>query len=386
MRARPKYQVFISSTYADLHLEREAVTWDILSARHIPAGMENFSASNDRGWETIKLVIDRSDYFVLLVAGRYGSLDPDEISWTEKEYDYAYNKGIPILAFIRGKKAITIDMVDDDKRSASKLRRFANKIKDRHLVKEWTKKEDLVSFVTNALNEAIKTDEDNGSRRPGWYRGDEIPDIDVYKERIDNLNREVDSRSPVIINLQSSEYDIFKMLDKTRKEIILVGANLIGLIRLPKLFSILQERMSNNDELHVKFIISTPKIIKTVAIEEAIPNLLEAAKRIFEFEMQLPPQIKSRFQAFAHPGAFSLAMVVIDPNYESGLMTINPKNSFDRAIGNRVYFALSKLSHEAAFNSLNSSVRNMIEEKQHHVSMEQLIKIYDSGPFMRYKR
>ncbi len=38
-RCRPKYQVLISSTYADLHEEREAVTWAILKSRH--AGMEN---------------------------------------------------------------------------------------------------------------------------------------------------------------------------------------------------------------------------------------------------------------------------------------------------------------------------------------------------------
>jgi hypothetical protein len=51
-RSRPKYQVLISSTYADLHEERETVAWAILKSRHIPAGMENFSAHLDRGpWE-----------------------------------------------------------------------------------------------------------------------------------------------------------------------------------------------------------------------------------------------------------------------------------------------------------------------------------------------
>jgi hypothetical protein len=66
--ARPKYQVFISSTYADLREEREAVTWAILTARHIPVGMEAFTATDDRGWQTIKSVIDRSDYYVLILA------------------------------------------------------------------------------------------------------------------------------------------------------------------------------------------------------------------------------------------------------------------------------------------------------------------------------
>ncbi|WP_348652950.1 DUF4062 domain-containing protein [Polyangium sp. y55x31] len=60
-RPRPKYQVFVSSTYTDLHDERERVIWGILNARHIPAGMENFTATNDRGWETIRRVIDLTD-------------------------------------------------------------------------------------------------------------------------------------------------------------------------------------------------------------------------------------------------------------------------------------------------------------------------------------
>jgi hypothetical protein len=85
MGPRPKYQVFISSTQGDLRDEREAVTWAVLSARHIPAGMENFTATDDRGWQTIRSVIDRSDYYVLLIAGRYGSVTGDGKSWTEKE-------------------------------------------------------------------------------------------------------------------------------------------------------------------------------------------------------------------------------------------------------------------------------------------------------------
>src|SRR4051794_1775285 len=114
MPARPKYQIFISSTYADLREEREAVTWAVLSARHIPVGMEAFTAADNRGWATITSAIDRSDYYVLLLAGRYGSVDEDGLSWTEKEYDYAIKKGLPVLAFVRSTKSITVDTLDDD--------------------------------------------------------------------------------------------------------------------------------------------------------------------------------------------------------------------------------------------------------------------------------
>lgn len=182
MRARPKYQVFISSTYGDLREEREAVTWAVLTARHIPAGMENFTATDDRGWQTIKSVIDRSDYYVLILAGRYGSLDKDGKSWTEKEYEYAVSRGIPILAFLRSKKTITADKVDEDSKLKSKLEKFKSIVRDKHLTCEWETKDDLKGHVTNALRNHIIDDEDGGHGRPGWYRGDEVPSPDALDE------------------------------------------------------------------------------------------------------------------------------------------------------------------------------------------------------------
>ena len=101
-----KYQIFISSTYTDLVEERKKVRDTILSMLHFPVGMEIFGAADEEQWEIIKDTIDSSDYYVLLVAHRYGSIienGPDAgISYTEKEYRYAKEKGIPILAFFAG--------------------------------------------------------------------------------------------------------------------------------------------------------------------------------------------------------------------------------------------------------------------------------------------
>lgn len=74
MERRRKYQVFVSSTFEDLREERERAVWEVLKCGHVPVGMENFSASDDRGWETISRTIDESDYYIVIVAGRYGSV------------------------------------------------------------------------------------------------------------------------------------------------------------------------------------------------------------------------------------------------------------------------------------------------------------------------
>src|SRR5690349_13368931 len=94
-----KYQIFVSSTYKDLIKERDAVFKAILEMGHIPVGMEMFSAADEEQWQVIARTIDDSDYYVVIVAHRYGSLDGN-ISFTEKEYDYAVSQGVPAMGFV----------------------------------------------------------------------------------------------------------------------------------------------------------------------------------------------------------------------------------------------------------------------------------------------
>jgi hypothetical protein len=97
--AKPKYQIFVSSTYEDLKEERDTAIKAILETGNIPVGMEMFSAGDEQQWELIKRQIEDCDYYVVIVAHRYGSMDGN-ISYTEKEYDFAVEKKIPILGFV----------------------------------------------------------------------------------------------------------------------------------------------------------------------------------------------------------------------------------------------------------------------------------------------
>ena len=96
-----KYQVFISSTFTDLIEERQAAVEAILQAGHIPAGMELFAASNKSQWEIIKKWIDESDIYMLILGGRYGSIEPESgLSYTELEYKYACEIDKPLFALV----------------------------------------------------------------------------------------------------------------------------------------------------------------------------------------------------------------------------------------------------------------------------------------------
>lgn len=96
-----KLQVFISSTYSDLKQERQAAVSAILKSGHIPAGMELFTAGDLSQWDTIKAWIDESDVYMLILGGRYGSIEPtSKKSYTELEFDYAISKSKPMFSVV----------------------------------------------------------------------------------------------------------------------------------------------------------------------------------------------------------------------------------------------------------------------------------------------
>lgn len=96
-----RYQIFISSTFTDLKEERAEVTQAILELGHMPYGMEAFPAANETQWEWIKKAIEESDYYIAIIGGKYGSINAKTgRSYTEMEYNYANEKGIPSIAFI----------------------------------------------------------------------------------------------------------------------------------------------------------------------------------------------------------------------------------------------------------------------------------------------
>jgi len=110
---KKKYQIFISSTYLDLQDERQAAVEAILGSKHIPAGMELFRAGNASQLDTIKKWIDESDIYMLILGGRYGSIEPKTgKSYTQLEYEYALEKKIPVFAVVLSNSFLYIKATD----------------------------------------------------------------------------------------------------------------------------------------------------------------------------------------------------------------------------------------------------------------------------------
>lgn len=161
---KKRHQVFISSTYIDLIPEREQVQEVVLSMFLFPVGMEMFSAADEKQWEIIKRNIDDSDFYVLIIGRRYGSIidsGPDKgISYTEKEYRYAKSKGIPILAYIKEDSAITAEKVEFDAEKQKKLQLFLEGVKNKHVIQWFSTVDELGKKLSVSLHMALKKNND----------------------------------------------------------------------------------------------------------------------------------------------------------------------------------------------------------------------------------
>jgi len=162
-----KYQVFVSSTYEDLKEERKAISQALLESDCIPAGMELFPASNKKSWEIIKKVIDDSDYFLVVLAGKYGStkkIGKTIISYTEMEFNYAQKMHKPIIAFIHNNIPNLISSkVEDNDKKRQLLEKFKKKILNTHIqVSFWNNSGELISAIKTSLQKVVKNDPSSG--------------------------------------------------------------------------------------------------------------------------------------------------------------------------------------------------------------------------------
>jgi predicted nucleotide-binding protein len=184
------YNVFVSSTYEDLREERAAVQKALLQLHCVPTGMELFGSADEETWEFIKRQIEDCDYYVVIVADKYGSTAEDGVSYTEKEYDYARKVKKPILAFVHSdRQSIRRDKIETDPENRPKLEAFIQKIR-RSPVSFFTAPHDLATQVTVSFVNLR-------DRHPavGFIRADRAADIKRYIEVLeekDALTRTLD--------------------------------------------------------------------------------------------------------------------------------------------------------------------------------------------------
>lgn len=206
-----KYQIFISSTFEDLKEERKKVQDTILSMYHFPIGMEMFSAADEEQWEIIKETIDSSDYYILIIANRYGTIIEEGIdkgiSYTEKEYRYAKSRNIPILVFVIDKSVSRLESQRETTvKTRRKLKEFIKEVGTGRMIQWWTSTEDLAVKVMNSLNKQILK-----GKRPGWIRATDY----ISNNELGKLEKEVQDLQKINEHLKYKSYELPPMFLET---------------------------------------------------------------------------------------------------------------------------------------------------------------------------
>ncbi len=160
------YPVFISSTKKDLEDIRLNLEHTLMKTKFLPIGMENFTASNKSVWEVIASRIDAASFVVLIIGDRYGDFDEEsQKSYTQREYEYALEKNIPVLAFIK-EDPIADVTYDVDNTKLEKLDAFKKQVLGRKkMAQPWKSKErnnlpaEILTALENSLSEMIASNE-----------------------------------------------------------------------------------------------------------------------------------------------------------------------------------------------------------------------------------
>jgi hypothetical protein len=274
-----RYQVFISSTFTDLIDERREVMQALLEMDCLPAGMELFPAGNTDQWTLIQGVIEQSDYYLVILGGRYGSMTEEGISFTEKEYDYALELGIPVMGFVPAEPdAIPVGKTDKDQEAAEKLAAFRAKVQQK-MTKHWTGAEDLGSKVSRGLINLIKA-----NPRPGWVRGDQAMTPETRTEIAELRARIAQFEKREVENAATTASQIDESLAHGQ-EVIEVSAKRIGYYQGTRVDEVLDMDLTWDDVIELL----GPSMLNEVS-ESSLRSTLD---RYFHDHLHMIPGIRT---------------------------------------------------------------------------------------------
>lgn len=224
-----KLQVFVSSTYTDLIEERQAAVEAILDAGHIPAGMELFKAGKSQ-MKTIHKWIDDSDVYMLILGGRYGSIEETSgLSYTELEYRYALSQNIPVFAIVLDDSFLYTKAASDgkdtvfEKDNINKYNSFKDYVKTQ-IVKLAKNKDQITSIIHSQLNDIVS---DPDYHLIGWIKNSSENNMEQLLKENFSLKQEINVlREQVASNRKESfgNYSFAELVDLFKKKSFTIEA------------------------------------------------------------------------------------------------------------------------------------------------------------------
>ncbi|GEM_PF-4760887 len=150
--------------------------------------MELFAAGNETQLQTIKRWIDGCDVYMLLLGGRYGSIEPkSKLSYTEVEYKYALDKKKPLFAIVMSNALLDDKLKQMGSAAIDRDKKFLKfkKLVESYTVDFFDNNDQIINKVARAIRSIEETND-----LVGWVRGDSVQDSKILIRQIDSLQEE----------------------------------------------------------------------------------------------------------------------------------------------------------------------------------------------------
>ena len=153
VNVRMKYPSgFISSTFTDLKHERQVITQLFKDLNIVPQALDTRPACNNSSRNEIIDGIRESDFVVLIIGNKYGTIDKnftgsDKKSITWWEYDVALNTNTPIIPIFKNESAAT----DNNPEKEALLTRFKNILTQKHSPQYFDTDQELYQKVLHSI-------------------------------------------------------------------------------------------------------------------------------------------------------------------------------------------------------------------------------------------
>jgi len=230
-----RLQVFVCSTYEDLRSERQAAVEAILKAGHIPAGMELFTAGSESQLKVIQQWIEDSDVFLLVLGGRYGSIEPTSgLSYIEVEFDFARQLSKPFFSVVITQEGLETKVKElgisaIEQNNAEKLQRFRDKVTSQ-LCAFFSSQQEIKLAVFETLPQFS-----DSISAGGWVKASEVtPSEDVAKQLTRLLDEngklkiENDELKNAVATVRADRPDFSQLAKTLESENIKIRAALAG--------------------------------------------------------------------------------------------------------------------------------------------------------------
>jgi hypothetical protein len=195
-----RFQVFVSSNYEDLKEERSRIITALLNINCIPCGMEYFPAADEDAWNCIERLVPECDYYVLILAGMYGSIpEGQQKSFTHLEYELAVKHHVPVIGLLhRDPRKLPAERCEGQPARRKKLEQFRKQV-GRKLCRYWQSPDQLPGELLASLTHQIAR-----FPRPGWVRADSLASEEA-KDEIIKLRKRVEKQEKLISDYQTKD-------------------------------------------------------------------------------------------------------------------------------------------------------------------------------------